>query len=97
MRMAKIKKNKKNFLVIEMTTIEALSIWSEFGGGGICDTCNEFPEKGFYVAVLNQYICPQCFAEWIKKAKNYKDDRSFEKLHFDDTVHRLKTLSLWEE
>lgn len=95
--MAKIKKNKKNFLIIEMSMFEALGIWSEFDGVGMCDTCNDIPEKGFYVAVLNRYICPHCFAEWVKKAKNYKDDRSFEKIHFDDTVHRLKTLDLWEE
>lgn len=95
--MAKQKKNRKNFLVIEMTREEMLATWSEFGGAGVCDRCNEMPEKGFYVAVLNDILCPVCFDDFLKTAKNYKEDRSFEKIHFNDTVHRLKSLNLWEE
>lgn len=95
--MAKIKNNKKNFLVIQMTQQEAVLIWGRFGGCGICDLCNKVPEYGFFVAVLNEYLCPDCFNDWIKRAKNYKEDKHFEKLNFDDTVHRLKSNNYWEE
>lgn len=95
--MAKIKQNKKNFMIIEMNKFEAFQIWGEFGGVGICDNCNDVPENGFYVAVLNQYLCPKCFSEWIKTAKKYKEDESYEKLHFQDTVHRLKLKNLLEQ
>lgn len=95
--MAKIKQNKKKFLIIEMTKTETLEVWGKFGDAGICDICNNIPEKGFYVAVLNDYLCPKCFDEWLKNAKRYKEDEYFEKMNFDDTIHRLKLKNLLEK
>lgn len=48
-------------------------------GMGICDDCNEFSKNGFLVPVLNHYMCPQCFLDWISVCKFYPSDVEFEK------------------
>ena len=67
---------------------------------GICDKCGEYQDHihyCYYVAVLNWFMCPKCFNEWLKRAKKYREDEAFEKIQYDNTVHRLKTFDLWEE
>jgi len=99
--MAKIFKNKKQgFKIIKLTADEARKIWGEYGGAGICDKCGEYQDHVhycYYVAVLNWFMCPKCFNEWLKRAKKYREDEAFEKIQYDNIVHRLKTFGLWEE
>lgn len=78
--MAEIFKNDKEFLILKTSAIEIIDYCD---GYGICDSCNAIPKDGYYVAVLNYWICPTCFEEWIKTAKRYSEDIPYEKRHFD--------------
>lgn len=66
--MAKIIENEKGFKVIEIDYLEMLKIerWN------ICDHCGE-PHwgKGYFVAVLNRWLCPTCYKDWYRFATNY--------------------------
>ncbi len=67
--MAKKVDNEKGFLVIEVSAAE---LSAKAGGYGICDYCNTPAEKGYYIAVLNQWYCPKCYDEFCKRAKYTK-------------------------
>lgn len=96
--MAKIVKNKKGFKVIRLAKAEVLDLWGKYGGVGICERCNEIPESGgFYVAVLNQYLCERCFKDWLKKAEYYPEDEFFENRCFTEVQRRLQKLGYWEK
>lgn len=69
------KVNCGKFLVIETSLKECL----DWGGIGICDNCaTPHPTKGYYVAVLNLWLCPKCYQEWKIRAKWYKEDEPIE-------------------
>lgn len=84
--MAKKAINDKGFLVIEMSDIEALlecgfgyhcDVYSEL----ICDTCNKLlndEKRVFYVAVLNEVLCEDCYIDWVANATRYKEYIDFE-------------------
>lgn len=84
--MAKKVTNDKGFLVIEISAREALDKcgfgyhsldYSEL----ICDICNKWLEdsnKLFYVAVLNEVICEDCYIDWVANATRYEEDIDFE-------------------
>lgn len=78
--MAKIEENSKGFKVIEMTATE---VWQIFGGYGICDYCNCNSDSGYYIAVLYSWYCPECYQEWIKRAKRYQNDMKIEMEDFE--------------
>lgn len=82
--MAKIYENEKGFKVIEVTAREMLKI----GCGNICDHCGEQQlDNGYYVAVLNLWMCPTCFEMWYEDATNYatsnNDDDRVERKNFE--------------
>ena len=95
--MAKQYKNKKNFLIIQMNRKEVLEVWGKYGGIGVCDRCNKISDRGYFVACLNDYLCESCFKEWLKDAINYKEDRSYEKKWYNQTVSDLKKIGSWEQ
>ncbi len=64
-------KNDKGFRVIKMSLME-LNVY--LGGIGICDFCNGTGLEGYYVAVLNEWLCPECYEDWLKKATRYEED-----------------------
>lgn len=81
--MARIIENEKGFKVIEVDSNEMLKI----GCGNICDHCGHVHYgKGFYVAVLNRWFCPDCYQDWCKYAVNYATDNNadglFEKKNY---------------
>lgn len=78
--MAKIAENKKGFLVIEVSA-EELS--SKMGGYGICDFCNTPSDNGYFVSVLNQWLCSKCYNEWLKRAIRYPQDADIERRNFE--------------
>lgn len=80
--MAKIVENKKGFKVLEVSRAELLSTLSKFGSMGICDQCGERPAIGYYVAVLNRWLCPKCYNDFILKTKWYKEDAPFEERYW---------------
>ncbi len=76
--------NEKGFAVYEMTGVETM----EFGGYGICDSCNKSAVKGYLIPVLNSYFCEECYKRWIERAKYYEEDRLFEmrKIGYYDSI-----------
>lgn len=88
--MAKIYENEKGFKVIEVTAREMLKI----GCGDICDHCGEQQlDNGYYVAVLNHWVCPTCFETWYEGAINYASphnaDGRVENRNFDNFKNLL--------
>lgn len=53
----------------------------DWGGGGICDSCNKYLVTGRYlVAVMNHCICSICFEDWEKRSNVlHKEDLRIEK------------------
>lgn len=47
-----------------------------------CDDCLAAPEYGYYVAVLNRWLCPMCFNHWLKYAVRYKEDMLVEEKNY---------------
>ncbi len=82
--MAKIVENKKKFIVFETSLDECLS----WGGIGVCDHCNKKASTGYLVAVLNHWVCKECYDNWLINAINYPEDRPYEK----KTAERYKLL-----
>ena len=76
--MAEVVETEKGFKVIHTSRTECL----KWGGIGICDHCNESPQHGYYVAVLNFWLCPDCYDRWIKNAKRYPEDNAVENMNF---------------
>ena len=72
--MASILDNKKGFKVLFTYDVECLS----WGGYAICDMCNNKSFIGYFVSVLNFWVCPECFKEWYKTAKHYEVDIPYE-------------------
>ena len=96
--MAKIYKNNKNFLIIEMNGEEA----SDLGFGHevtgclnaiVCGTCNASIEhkKIFYVACINEVLCEDCIEDYIKNMSHYTDIDSlkYEINHFNIVAQKL--------
>ena len=77
--MAKIIENKKCFKVIECSLAECI----EFGGLGICDHCNSKSDIGYYVAVINSWICKECYDKFMLRAVRYNEDIAIENKYFE--------------
>lgn len=71
--------NSKNFKILELSSYELIST----GGLSICDCCNTFMVKGYFVAVLNMTYCEEHYNLWLKEAVNYTEDKSFENFTFE--------------
>ena len=75
--------NEKGFLVLEITREEMLSKLAIYGSVGVCDSCMKSPDVGYYIAVLNQWFCKECFDSWMQRAVRYKDDIPYEEKNFE--------------
>lgn len=47
-----------------------------------CDECLSTPLYGYYVAVLNRWLCPKCFNHWLKNATRYQEDAWVEERNY---------------
>ena len=77
--MAKIVNNAKGFKVIKVSIVECVE---NFGGYGICDSCNDCVDPGYYVAALNYTMCEKCYRRFEREAKYYPEDRDVEASNF---------------
>lgn len=75
--------NSKGFKVLKVSRQRMLEKLWEHGCVGICDFCAESPEYGYYVAVLNQWICQECYDDLMRTAINYPEDRSVEARNYE--------------
>ena len=96
--MAKVYKNDKNFLIIEMDGSEA----SELGFGIeipgylnmiVCGGCNsEIEHKDiYYIAGINEVMCKDCTDDYVKNMSHYTDNDSlkYEINHFNIIAQKL--------
>lgn len=81
-------KNDKGFLVMEIARTELVEKLAKYGSVGVCDSCMTAPEVGYYIAVLNQWFCKECFDSWYKRAVRYKEDIPYEERNYE-TYKRL--------
>ena len=96
--MAKLYKNDKNFLIIEMDGAEASDLGFGIETTGclnviLCGTCNTSIEhkKIFYVACINEVLCEDCIEDYTKNMSHYTDDNSlkYEINHFNVISQKL--------
>lgn len=68
--------NKKGFRVIKVSRmlLEAATRQKKC----VCDNCLKSPDVGYYVAVINRWLCPKCYSDFYKNAINYPEDRAVE-------------------
>lgn len=72
----------KGFLVMEVSQQELLSALGEMTLGR-CDCCFDAPEIGYYIAVLNQWFCKECYDKWLQTAEYYPEDRRVELRNYE--------------
>ena len=81
--MAKVVENKKGFKVIEISRQELLNKLSQYGSVGICDYCGNPTEIGYYVSVINQWLCKDCYQNFLNKSQYYPEDKPIEEKNFN--------------
>lgn len=72
---AKIISEKDGFKTIRVSREELLEKLGPLGSKGLCDYCISTPKSGYYVAVLDQWLCPKCYEEFVMS--NVPDPRDF--------------------
>ena len=96
--MAKLYKNDKNFLIIQMTGAEASSLGFGMEVTGclnsiVCGTCNSSIEHRniYYLAGINEVLCEECLNDYLKNMSHYIDDDSlkYEINHFNIIAQKL--------
>lgn len=75
----------KQFLIIECTAKE---LRNATGSPLVmCDWCGDIAlannYKGYYIAVLNQWYCKECFEKWKESAEYYIEDADVERRNFE--------------
>lgn len=81
--MAKVVDNYKGFKVLEITRQEMMDKLTRYGCLGICDMCNRPISVGYYVAVINQWMCEDCYNDFIKSIDRYEEDMKIENKNFN--------------
>lgn len=76
--MAKVVEFDK-FKIIKASAREMLDA---VGSPGICDYCDDRPNEGYYIAVLNQWFCKKCFDRFKENARWYLEDAQIEERNF---------------
>lgn len=89
--MARIVENNKGFKVIVINNIEASQL--EFGSPiqvCLCTFCNNIiKDEIYYIPMLNDCMCKDCYNEWLKNAVYYKEDAEFEERYFNYYAKQL--------
>lgn len=96
--MAKIYKNNREHLVIQLNAKEATKL--NFGipivglnNMCLCGTCNAEckPEDIYYVCGINEVLCKDCVEDYVDNMNHYVDDNSlkYEVSHFNAVSDKL--------
>lgn len=70
------------FKSVKVSRKELLEKLGVYGSKGICDYCISTPETGYYVAILDQWLCPKCYNEFITNNTPDPRDAWFENERF---------------
>lgn len=62
--------------------VSAMEMFDAVGSPGICDYCDDKPNEGYYIAVLNQWFCKKCFDRFKENARWYPEDAQIEERNF---------------
>lgn len=82
--MADYLKTDKGFLVIKMSQEEAEALNFGISEGCLCMHCNNIiKEPIYYVAVLNDTMCEECYNKWYETATYYPEDSYIENKNFN--------------
>lgn len=82
--MARAFKHEKGFLVINLNQEEARYLGFGVSEGCICMQCNNIEKDDiYYIAALNDTMCPKCYNEFVEKAKWYPEDAKIEERNFN--------------
>lgn len=57
--------------------------FTRYGRLGICDMCNRPTSVGYYVAVINQWTCKDCYDDFIKSINRHEEDMEIESRNFN--------------
>lgn len=90
--MVKRFQSPQGYTVLKMSLFECTSIFK--GGAGICDNCGRAVLEGYYVPVLNHYLCPKCYQDFTQRTPYYPEDAYFESYWLDYVSKRIKKLGL---
>jgi hypothetical protein len=93
--MATTVENAKNFKVLKMTSSECKSLHWGVSEGIICTHCNNIisDKTGiYYICVLHDTMCKECYEEWLEGATHYPED-----MNYEDRVYRRVTKALESE
>lgn len=89
--MAEIVNNDKGFKVLKLSPQEALNAGMGIPAGCICVHCNNIIANNiYYIAVLNDCMCENCYNEWFKDSKYYPEDAKIEERNFNFYYNRIK-------
>lgn len=97
--MARRVDNKKGFLVIELSRLEAavLGFGLNDKGDCICMSCNNIiDEPIYYIAVLNDTMCKDCYNDFIENATYYKEDSKIEKRNYDYYISMIRNYNYYK-
>ena len=76
MKKAKLDYTKQGYSYIKCTKEDCLG----WGGFAICDDCNkEMEEEIYLIFISGRALCKDCFEEWKKYSKRYKEDLDLQK------------------
>lgn len=81
--MATIIQTDKGFKIIRISHKEMIEKLGHLGSLGICDSCNGTDVNGYYIPVLNQWYCSDCYAKWHTSATYYPEDAVIEERNFN--------------
>lgn len=83
--------NAKGFKVINVPrkALEAATLQKKC----VCDNCLSSSDTGYYVAVLNRWLCPTCYKHWMVYVKRYEEDAVIEEINYNFYMELLKK---WE-
>ena len=68
--MDRIKYTPEGFSYVDVTVEECIG----WGGFCICNGCNRISSDLKLVYVLADTYCKECFEDWLRRCKSYKED-----------------------
>lgn len=96
--MARKVENKKGFKVIKLTLADSKAIRFGIPEGCICMHCNKVESENiYYICVLNDTMCEDCYKDFIETATYYKEDSIIEDRNYNYYKEQLSRKQLWEE